>query len=251
MKKQALQTKRPIRTVTAGSKVPRPPKLKPPVQRPQALSIEPTDSLSYWHKYRWFVLSFFAAIVVFVGCSWLVYKQLLDGKDYYLFRLINNWPERLHIGFAVLTALGSLWAAAVIVVTIFVLRLYQLALRLALSICSLYGLLFVFKEIFARARPEVILTDIHIRAVETSFAFPSAHTAVATVLALSLRTYLPMSPIWQWFTAILWIGGVGLSRLYLGVHTPLDVTAGFALGVGVVSFWQILPTPIKKLLHLK
>jgi membrane-associated phospholipid phosphatase len=48
-----------------------------------------------------------------------------------------------------------------------------------------------------------------------------------------------------------WIGGVGLSRVYLGVHTPLDVAAGFAVGVGVVCFWRILPTSLKKLLHLK
>lgn len=256
MKKPASQIKRSSRVASLAPKVPRPSKQP---TRPQH-TVLPTgpatmataDGLpSYWRKYRWYMLFFFTSIAVFVGCSWLVYKEMLFGKDYYFFRLINDWPEKLSVGFVVLTALGSFWAAAVLVVSAFVLRLYQLAWRLSLSIFTVYGLLLGLKEIFGRARPETVLSDIHIRAVESSFAFPSAHTAVATVLALTLRTYLPIPLIWQWFVVLVWIGGVGLSRAYLGVHTPLDIAAGFALGVGVVCFWRILPTPIKRVLHLK
>lgn len=226
-------------------KVPRPP-------RPQPSPISAQEEKpTYWQQNCWFVISFFVAIALFVGCSWLVYKQLFFGEDYRVFRIINDLPEKLSIGFIALTALGSFWASAVLVVSAFVFKLYQLAWRLALSIFTVYGLLLVLKEIFVRSRPESVIGDIHVRVVEASFAFPSAHTAVATVLALTLRTYLPMPPIWQWIVVALWIGGVGLSRMYLGVHTPLDVAAGFALGVGVVCFWRILPAAIKKILHLK
>lgn len=189
--------------------------------------------------------------MVFIGCSWLVYQQLFFGEDYRLFHVINDWPQKLSIGFMALTGLGGVWAAAILVASAFVLKLYQLAWRLALSVFTAYGLLFVFKEIFARPRPGMIMNDIHVRILESGFAFPSGHAAVATVLALTLRTYLPIPPIWQWVVVLLWIVGVGVSRVYLGVHTPLDVLGGLVVGVGVVCFWRILPPPLKRLLHLK
>lgn len=247
MKKQAIQPKRK-KPVAAPAKVPPAKVPRLPKKKPQPSTEEKP---SYWQKYHWFVISFFVAIVMFAGFSWLVYKRLFFGEDYRLFRFINNWPQKLSTIFLVLTATGSLWTAAVLVVSTFVFKLYQLAWRLALSIFTVYGLLFVLKEFFARLRPEMAISGIHVRVLETSLAFPSAHTAVATVLALTLRTYLPIPPVWQWLVVMVWICGVGLSRIYLGVHTPLDVAGGFVLGVGVVCFWRILPPPLKKVLHLK
>lgn len=248
MKNKSTPNKQSVRTANARPKVPRPPAL---AQKPLPTAAPHKEAPSYWQKYRWYVVGFFAAIVVFAGCTGLVYQQLFFGEDYRLFRFINNWPEKLSIVFVALTALGSFWTAAVVVTSAFVFKLYQLALRLSLSIFAVYGLLLVVKEIFARPRPELAISDVYVRVLETSFAFPSAHTAVATVLGLTLRTYLPLPPIWQWAVVLLWVGGVGVSRVYLGVHMPLDVAGGFVVGVGVVCFFRILPAPLKKILHLK
>lgn len=59
-------------------------------------------------------------------------------------------------------------------------------------------------------------------------SYPSAHatTAAAGARTLSPLTGLPLHPI-----AI----AMSLSRLYLGVHWPTDVVAGFALGAAIAE----------------
>ena len=85
------------------------------------------------------------------------------------------------------------------------------------------------KDVIRRARPHVdaLVTRPH------SHSFPSGHAttsfACATVLALALpRLRLPLLVL---AAAIAW------SRVYVGVHFPLDVLAGAALGavIGVVA----------------
>lgn len=89
----------------------------------------------------------------------------------------------------------------------------------------------VLKLLFAVPRPEEALL------VLTSYAFPSGHATSAMFLAVTLTwLYLKRSPtnlylkvftITILFNAALF---VGYSRLIIGVHTPLQVLAGFAIG---------------------
>jgi membrane-associated phospholipid phosphatase len=67
---------------------------------------------------------------------------------------------------------------------------------------------------------------------ETSFGLPSGHAQNAIVLWGYLATVL-RSP-WRWLCVLL-IFLISLSRLYLGVHFPGDVLAGWALGLLVLG----------------
>jgi undecaprenyl-diphosphatase len=89
----------------------------------------------------------------------------------------------------------------------------------------------LLKVMFARDRP-TLFDKI---AMPTDYSFPSGHAmnamgvygAVAVVLAL----LYPRARRWLAVGTAVLIGGIGLSRVYLGVHWPFDVLAGYAGGV--------------------
>jgi undecaprenyl-diphosphatase len=88
----------------------------------------------------------------------------------------------------------------------------------------------VLKEIVCRPRPCHVLTDVHLRVdCSESFSFPSNHAANIFALAALFIAYdRKRSVLWVSIAAL-----VAYSRVYLGVHYPLDVVAGAALGASI------------------
>jgi len=92
----------------------------------------------------------------------------------------------------------------------------------------------LLKAWFVRQRPH--LWDIVTR--PESFSFPSGHAmsamAVYGGIAAVLIGLFPKHRWWIVTAATIVITGIGLSRIYLGVHWPLDVLAGYAASVPFV-----------------
>lgn len=90
------------------------------------------------------------------------------------------------------------------------------------------------KHIFEVPRPRVTTWLAH----PNSFSYPSGHAANAALisgaLAIMLRNRL------AWVVAIFIAALVGSSRVWLGVHTPSDVTAGWMLGVAWLCGYSVL-----------
>jgi membrane-associated phospholipid phosphatase len=91
----------------------------------------------------------------------------------------------------------------------------------------------VLKLHFKRVRPDVPWAFV----TEHSFSFPSGHSAGAVVL-YGVITYLlwnHLGCVWHRVAvtvgALLLIAGIGASRVYLGVHYPTDVAAGYLIGL--------------------
>ena len=96
----------------------------------------------------------------------------------------------------------------------------------------------ILKDIFERSRPDLVT---HLTRVSTS-SFPSGHSVMAAVVYLTLGAILagtvkPLSQkIYFMVVAFLLAILVGLSRVFLGVHYPSDVLAGWAAGLA----WAVL-----------
>jgi membrane-associated phospholipid phosphatase len=87
------------------------------------------------------------------------------------------------------------------------------------------------KYAFDRRRPyDKYPSLIHPSGREDSPSFPSTHTATAFALATSLSIRYPK---WQVIVpSAVWATSVGFARMNQGGHSPTDVLAGAALGVG-------------------
>ena len=83
------------------------------------------------------------------------------------------------------------------------------------------------KQLFARERPSLWESI----APESTFSFPSGHAMGSITLALVL-VLLAWHTRWRWWVALPMAAFtlmVGLSRVYLGVHYPSDILAGWAV----------------------
>lgn len=89
---------------------------------------------------------------------------------------------------------------------------------------------YIMKTIIGRARPGGLIPSV----VETSSSFPSGHATLAMALygfiAFLLCKLYPKYTAAIVALATIIILAVGFSRLYLGVHFPSDVFAGYLLG---------------------
>ena len=93
----------------------------------------------------------------------------------------------------------------------------------------------LIKPYFGRLRPCDVLPGVHILAQAGKYSFPSNHAA--NMMALSVITlFFYRRYGWLIFSIALI---VGYSRIYVGVHYPLDVLSGFVLG-GVTALLVLL-----------
>ena len=98
-----------------------------------------------------------------------------------------------------------------------------------------------FKTLMPRLRPSnlswAIPQEAHLQS-----SFPSAHTACAFAAATVLFIMLVKDRRPNWgILALVWALGVGLSRIYRGVHWPTDVIAGAMLGILAGCLVSLMP----------
>lgn len=136
---------------------------------------------------------------------------------------------------------GKTWTILAIVISAILFAFYKKRYAVYMILTCGLGAAFnlVLKDWFQRERP-----NFYQLIVESGFSFPSGHSmgsfilysAIAIVLVkISKRTIVDMFIVIFFAFLVL---SIGISRIYLGVHYPSDVVAGFAAG----GFWVCLCT---------
>ncbi len=182
-----------------------------------------------------------AALVFFVAVIMAVPRSF-GSTETKLFLDIYHLPGFLRWPFLVITQAGSVWMALIVFSYLWVRKKYDQDITLGALIALTFGLVEVIKHLIARPRPFQVLADVVSREpLVHGYGFPSGHAAMATLMALSVYRFLPKAHAKLIVAG--WIVLVCISRVYLGVHAPLDVIAGASLGALVST----LPSWLKKL----
>ena len=132
------------------------------------------------------------------------------------------------------TAIGDTIGRIAILAVVFPLLLWRGrradARWLALMMAGGTALNLILKQIFSAPRPDLLphLDIVH------SYSFPSGHAA-GNMMLFGALAMLARRPVFYWI-AVMMTALIGVSRVWLGVHWPSDVMAGWILGLG----WLLL-----------
>ena len=160
-------------------------------------------------------------------------------------------PRWLKWGAEDITALGSptVLGLTVLAVTgyLFLHGLYRNGLFIFVASGGGWVLNWVLKAVFARARPEIVP---HLREVVSS-SFPSGHALTSAAVYLTLGALLMriaegrLAKYYCIAIAMFVTFLVGSSRVFLGVHYPSDVVAGWLVGMS----WALLCWVVERMLE--
>ncbi len=140
------------------------------------------------------------------------------------------------------TALGSNWILLSLslfsAVYLYLRDRKKMAVFLVIAILTGLAVAFGLKHAIARPRPDLVS---HATTVYTA-SFPSAHAMMSALVYFSLALILGSVQTRKSIKGLIYIGAflvafwVGFSRVYLGVHWPSDVLAGWCAG----AFWALM-----------
>ncbi|MEO8743140.1 MAG: phosphatase PAP2 family protein [Lysobacteraceae bacterium] len=204
-------------------------------------------------KHGWRLLLVFAGVLLPLWGFGALVDELREGEafafDAPILLAVHSIasPAFDHV-FVFLSAIGYMWGVVPVDVTVILglalRRHFREGLFAGIAIIGSLFLNIAAKHSFERARPALWQS---VKPEIGTYSFPSGHAMGSMTIALVLVLlcwHSRSSMAWRWPTAIiatLFVLLVGLSRIYLGVHYPSDILAGWtAASVWVVGVYGLV-----------
>lgn len=196
------------------------------------------SGLSYWY-----LLLSLLTIILAVGLFNELAEEVGESQALVFDRVILDWVQsfrapQLNSFISLATDIGGLIGVGSLTLVLGASLAYRhrwLAVeQLIIGVIGAALINLGLKLLFVRERPDVLLRLIE----ENSYSFPSGHAMASSALALSI-ILITWRTRWRW--AVVGLAAsyglfVGLSRVYLGVHYPTDILAGWL----VSAVWVIV-----------
>jgi len=201
-------------------------------------------------------------LILFSIIAWGVYFESSWVKSFdlsWIDRIQGSVSESKTAFLMTLTELGNIRLIIVltiiIAIVLFSKRRYAEGLWLGGTILFCAAIMGkILKEMFDRERPQFM------QLVERSTeSFPSGHATATTIFygLIGLVIVLAAMKAWKKFVAgfisLAWIVFILVTRVYLGVHFPTDVIAGFLYGMAAVflsvGIYLVVREPLRNLLR--
>lgn len=120
---------------------------------------------------------------------------------------------------------------------------FRLGARLAVIFLLSTYVTVGLKDLFQQPRPFDLETSVKLSDAE-GYGLPSYHAQSAVIVWGGIATRVFKT--WFWVVVIGLILLIGFSRVYLGVHFPTDVLAGWVVGVALLGIYLIVQPRVEK-----
>jgi undecaprenyl-diphosphatase len=192
----------------------------------------------------WFALA--ASIWTFLGIAGEMAEGELTSVDRGILLALRNpknltdplGPKGFQESMRDVTALGGVTVLTLVTLVAILILVFHRKRRQALVFAVTMAAAFVSSELlkhaYNRPRPDLAPHGSYVY----SASFPSGHSTLSAATYLTLATVIASlearreTKLLIYAVAVLVVMGVGFSRIYLAVHWPSDVLAGWALGSG-------------------
>lgn len=176
---------------------------------------------------------FFLLFIIITILMFTNNTKVFDDTIYnYIYSFRNDY---LDIFFKTITKFGNTITIIVLVLLLIIFLERKSMWQMLVTVASTVLTNQLLKHTIRRIRPD------HLRLInEGGFSFPSGHSMISVAL-YGLLIYLTYKYIKNKYIKVLLILllimlilGIGISRIYLGVHYPSDVLAGYIMSITII-----------------